>query len=371
MSTDYLNHIDVVIPSFRMNEQFLLEIFNLKKPVDFEVKYFLICDNPKVHVPDAIQHLADEGIIFLLINTINLGPSQTRNRGIDSGHGAWILLLDDDIIPSTDLLMVYADAIRNNRESIGFSGVTAFPDPINSITRALLLNGVLGHFYLSRFKERQRWSPTSNIMLNRRLLNNRRFRAELTSAEDVELLVRNSIENDSYYLSLPKAEITHPWWNAGKSQLKRMFNYGDGNATILELPHIKKYSYVDFTSTSESSLILLILSGIVLLLGGNYIIYLELLIIILLSEYLTNLVRAITGTRKVSLYLAWQMTIHKNVQEFGFFYSLIKSGRLQYLFRRIDFGFNKPNPASFRLNKWKIIKLSIIIVLVLLCCIFY
>ncbi|WP_069660419.1 glycosyltransferase family A protein [Arcticibacter eurypsychrophilus] len=371
MLADALNHIDVVIPSFRMDEQFLLGIFNLKKPMDFEVTYYLVCDHPQVLVPNSIQRLANDGTITLLINSLNLGPSQTRNKGIDCGHGAWILLLDDDIIPGADLLLVYADAIRKNRTSIGFSGVTAFPDPINSITKALLLNGVLGHFYLSRTKENQRWSPTSNIMLNRELLSSRRFRVEWTSAEDVELLVRNSLENDCYYLSLPKAEITHPWWNAGKMQLKRMFNYGYGNAIILKFPHIKMYSYVDFSNTSESSSILLLLSGIAFLLGCNYTIYLKLLVIILLAEYLTNLIRAIIATRKFSLPLAWQMTIHKNTQELGFFYSLIKTGRLLFLFRRIDFGFNKPCPSPFRLNKWKIIKMSLIIGLLLLSSVFY
>ena len=356
--------IDVIIPSFRMDEGILLNIFNLPQPRDFNIKYLLICDNPDVKVPSAIQRLADEGNINLIINTVNIGSSQTRNKGIDLCTANWILFLDDDIIPSDDLLLIYAAAITEQSDSLGFAGITEFPQPFNTITTALVINGVLGHFCLSRTKGRQRWSPTSNIMLNRRFLGNRRFLSELNSGgEDVELLVRNSIENNNYYLGLPAAAVKHPWWNNGKSQLERMFRYGAGNAAILKLPHIKKYSSLDFTNTCECVFILLIAIFACVVTGGQYTICLKLLFIAVSAEYLTNLVKAITATGKFPLVLAWQMALHKNAQEVGFFSSLIIRGDVFLLFRRIDFGFNKPHPSPFRLNKWKIIKLTITIVL--------
>lgn len=359
--------IDVIIPSFRMEEQALIQIFHLTLPVGFDVKFYLVCDNPDVAVPSSVQALADEGRITLLINEQNSGPSFTRNRGIDVGDGHWILFLDDDIAPSSDLLLVYAEAIKASPDSLGFVGVTEFPTPFNSVTEALKLNGAVGFFEMSKSKKEQPWAPTANLMLNRALLAARRFSTELTIAgEDVELMTRNSQANGRLYTSLPEAVVYHPWWDNGRSQLKRMFRYGYGNATILKLPHIWKYSHLDFSNTIETLFILVLLSPLLLLGGLSFKTLLLLSGIVLLAELITNAIRSIKVSGRFSPDLIWQMVLHKNAQEVGFFWALLKSGRIMSMSRAIDFGFKKPYPSPFRLNRWKIVKLVVTTLLLLL-----
>lgn len=366
MQTNKLTQIDIIVPSFRMEEHVLTGIFNLKQPVGFQIKYFLICDNPQINVPSVIRSLAEEGKIMLLINEINRGSSFTRNRGIDNSEGDWILFLDDDIIPAPDLLIKYAAAIELYPDRLGFVGLTQFPKPFNLITEALMLNGAMGHFHMSKFKKEQPWAPTANLMLKKSSLGKRRFREELNSGgEDVELLVKNSQENKALYLSLPEAVVNHPWWNDGGSQLKRMFRYGHGNAMILQLPHIWKYSYLDFSNTIESVFILVLICPIFLIAGMSYITFFVLIIIVLLSELITNAIRSMKAVGKFSPALIWQMTLHKNAQEVGFFWSLLRRGRLLSMCRMIDFGFKKPHPSPFRLNRWKIVKMGITTLLLL------
>lgn len=366
MSADLAKQIDVIIPSFRMNEHLLMPILDLACPDGFQIRYILICDNPDVKVPAAIQGLADKGAIKLLVNELNSGPSFTRNRGIEESDGQWILFLDDDIVPSPDLLNAYADAIHAHPQSLGFVGVTEFPKPFNDVTSALELNGAVGFFRMSKSKKEQAWAPTANLMLNRSLLGDRRFRTELTiGGEDVELLTRNSQGNGKQYLSLPDAVVSHPWWDEGRSQVKRMFRYGYGNATILQLPHIRKYSCLDFPNTIETLFLLLLLTPFILIAGIPFVTVLMLFGIILLAELVTNAIRSLTVSHKLSPPLIWQMTLHKNAQEVGFFWSLLRRGRLLSMCRMIDFGFKKPHPSPFRLNRWKIVKMGITTLLLL------
>lgn len=359
-----LTVIDVIVPSFRMEEQILLGIFKLKQPVGFKVNYLLVCDNPFVKIPPAIHSLAEEGKINLIINEVNRGSSFTRNRGIVSSKGDWMLFLDDDIVPSPDLLITYSEALQVNPDVIGFVGLTQFPEPFNMVTNALMLNGSMAHFHMSKVKNEQPWAPTANLMLNRRLLGALRFREELNSGgEDVELLVRFSQKNGMLYKSLAKAVVYHPWWDNGGSQMKRMFRYGHGNATILKLPHIWKFSHLDFSNTIESVFLVILLLPVCLAMGLSLQIPLKLLLAVLLAELLTNTIRSIKAAKKFSPALIWQMILHKNAQEVGFFWALLKSGRWLSMCRAIDFGFKKPHPSPFRLNRWKIVKLVIVLLL--------
>ncbi|WP_106292289.1 glycosyltransferase [Arcticibacter pallidicorallinus] len=367
MPADLTKQVDIIIPSFRMEEHLLMQILNLPSPAGFRANYILICDNPQVKVPPAIQSLADEGSIRLLVNEVNKGPSYTRNRGIEEGNSQWILFLDDDIVPSRDLLSAYSMAIESHPESLGFVGVTEFPEPFNDVTNALDLNGAVGFFKMSRFKKEQAWAPTANLMLNRSLLGDRRFREELTlGGEDVELLTRNSQDNGKRYLSLPDAVVCHPWWNEGKSQVRRMFRYGYGNATILQLPHIRTYSCLDFSTTIETLFGLVLLTPFMLIGGIHFGTVLTFFVIVLAAELITNAARSITVSQKVSPALIWQMMLHKNAQEFGFFWALLRQRRFSSMCRMIDFSFRKAHPSPFRLNRWKIVKLIVTAVLLLL-----
>src|SRR6185437_14578177 len=107
--------------------------------------FYIISDNPQISLSNQINDLWNRDDVHLIVNTRNLGFSLTRNKGIDAGTGAWILLLDDDIIPNANLLHAYSKSITEHPEALGFVGVTNFPPVINSVTKALQINGVSTH----------------------------------------------------------------------------------------------------------------------------------------------------------------------------------------------------------------------------------
>lgn len=357
--------IDIVIPSFRLDERYLLPMLNLAPPDGFTINYYLVADNPQVQVPASIQQLSQRNNIHLLINAQNLGFSRTRNKGIDAGHGDWILLLDDDVTPEPDLLQAYARQITLLPDAIGFVGVTEFPVPINAVTQALQITGVSTHFQRARHEPEMYWSATANVMLNRAKLGDRRFLPELTkSTEDMELLFRNAHVNHlEKYQAVPNAVVHHPWWGRGNVQTRRLFLYGEGAGEAARLYPIRLYTHYDFTNTLET-LILLVIALLPTLVFGWPLKWITALAIAqVLAEVLTNYYRTIKIGRAYRLSVAWQVTWHKNVMEAGRLWSWLRLGRLQELSIRTDGSFRKPHPQAFRLNRWKIIKLVIFILL--------
>jgi len=356
------NAIDIVIPSFRLDEHILLGIFNVDRPRDFKINFYLIADNPNLTVPASIIDLAISGQVNLIVNEINIGFSETRNKGIRLGNSKWLLLLDDDIVPEKSLVTAYAEAIKTHPQAIGFAGVTNFPEPFNRITTAMEMNGMTGHFKLADKEGELMWVPTANVMLNRDKMDTALFNESLKKGgEDIEFLVRNVALFKEKYLAVPRARVTHPWWDGGTLQTGRLFRYGAGAAQIAPLPAIKNYTYHDFTNTTES-LLLLLISSPILILAYSWQLPAAFMLIILTAEFLTNLIKGYYLSRKVSLFLAVNLLWLKNCYEFGYLIENLSKGRICGFAERIDMGFSKKHPSWFRLNKWKIIKMLLILI---------
>lgn len=352
------NSIDVVIPSFRLDEEILLNIFNLPKPESFLVNYYLVADNPRVDIPDKVKQLAISQKINLIQNEVNLGFSRTRNNGIRLGNGKWLLLLDDDIVPSERLLLAYADAISKNPNTIGFAGVTNFPEPYDMVTLAMDINGNTGHSKGAIMHKELMWVPTTNIMLNRDKMDTTLFSEALEKGgEDIEFLVRNALRNDEKYVSVPNAIVEHPWWDGGHT--RRLLRYGAGAAQIAPLPSIKLYTYHDFTNTTETIMLLVLCSPFIVFnysLSGLFMI----ISLLIMAEFITNFIKSVYLSGKYSLSLAFYLFWLKNCYEAGYLFESIKSGRFTGFAERIETSFSKKNPGWFRLNKWKIIKACLI-----------
>lgn len=358
--------LDVIIPSYRLREEDLLPILSLEGPADFDITFTVIADNPFIKVPKSIKDLSKEGKVNLIINEVNLGFSGTRNKGIDAAKADWILLLDDDIVPQSDMLNVFCSAIKKDPDVIGYIGITNFPAPINTVTKAFTLN-TGGQYNVGRYKMEHVWFPTANIALNRKLLGERRFLYHLTKGgEDIELFTRNSFENGQKYISLPEATVIHPWWNNGKSQLRRMFNYGWGTSDIIDTNILKDYSYYNFPNTTETIFILLISSFIIIPLTGAVVWLPALIMVVLTSDYLTNLIKAMVIDKAFSPAVALQMMLHKNANELGYVSGCLANRKFGCLTKRLDVGFNKRKPRHYRFNKWRILKLVLIVVGVLI-----
>lgn len=360
-----IRSIDIIIPSFRLAESILSPIVHLPRPSGWAVNYYLVADNPDIQVSPGIRQWEQEGKIKLIINPRNLGPSETRNIGIRAGNGHWLLLLDDDIEPSSNLLQAYVNAIEKSEEAIGFVGITDFPEPMNAVTEAMKINGTTGHFNMARYKPAMRWAPTANLMLNRTKLDPALFDASLKkSGEDIEFLVRNSLQFNEQYVSVPEAVVQHPWWNNGNVQTERLFRYGEGACEMADKPAIRNYTYRDFTNTAETLLLLLLLLPFAWWGGWAYWIAVAAASVVL-AELVTNWLKAVISGKTFSPAVGFHLFWAKNCQELGALTGVLKSFRLSNFARRADLGFVKPHPSPFRLNRWKIIKMIIITLLLL------
>lgn len=367
VSVEFNRSIDIVVPSYRLNEDVLLNIIYLEHPDNFTVHIFIIADNPTVTVSKSLQELYDQQKINLLINKTNLGFSASRNKGIRAGKSKWVILLDDDIHPEPDLLKVYASAVEQYENAIGFVGVTRFPEPFNNTTKALRLSGITAHFESALHVQEMIWAPTANIVLNREKLGNHLFDENLKAGgEDIDFLVCNSLLYNEKYVSVPNAIVTHPWWNNGSIQTERLIRYGIGASEIARKFPVKNYTYRDFTNTSETILLLLLALPVAIVFHkANIILYTT--VIVIATEIITNFIKAImtgkTWSPAIALYLTWI----KNCREFGYLYGALSKGYTNGFAQRIELGFKKPHPSPFRLNKWKIIKMVLIMICILLC----
>ncbi|NRF38640.1 glycosyltransferase family 2 protein [Pedobacter foliorum] len=358
--------IDIVIPSFRLDENILLNIYNVERPNGFLVNFYIVADNPSLVIPDQILKLATDNKINLIRNEVNLGFSKTRNNGIRLGSGKWVLLLDDDIIPSKRLLTAYVEAIQKNQDSIGFAGVTNFPKPFNSATLAMDISGTTGHFKAALENKPLVWVPTANVMLNREKMDLTLFNEKLSKGgEDIEFLLRNSLLHKEKYIPVPDAVVEHPWWNNGAVQTERIFRYGRGAADIAILSTIKPYTYHDFLNTSECLFLLLIFSPLVVILSSVNELFL-LMFLILFAEVLTNVIKMLYKSKEVSFSVALNLFWIKNCYEAGYLFESLLKGNLSGFGERIEMGFVKEKPSWFRLNKWKIIKMTLLVTMVTL-----
>ena len=260
-----ISSLDIVIPSYRIDPCFLVPIFNLKKPKNFLVNYYLIADNPKIKLSDIIKKFLEKDNIHLIINKENLGAHLSRNAGIEHGNGEWILFLDDDIIPDKDLIIEYHKYILNNTsDSVGAIGVTKFPKPINSFTKGVIASDILTFFDLSELYSNMTWGVTANILISRKDLDSMRFSREFPKfggGEDIDLFIRVTQKAKKKFESSPKAKVTHPWWKNGARSYSRFFRWAYGDSLLpIKYPFFK---YYNFPNVIES-LILGIIMGTIL-----------------------------------------------------------------------------------------------------------
>ncbi len=75
----------------------------------------IVCDNNSTDRTAEIARAAGATVVFEPINQI----ARARNRGAEAATGDWLLFIDADSHPSTELLVDVAEAIKSNRYLAG------------------------------------------------------------------------------------------------------------------------------------------------------------------------------------------------------------------------------------------------------------
>ncbi|MFT3705738.1 MAG: glycosyltransferase [Agriterribacter sp.] len=343
--------IDVVIPSFRLEEKFILPILMLPAPQNALINFYLIVDNPGIIPSAAIQEMTSLSYIHLIINNANIGASETRNKGIDIGTSDWILFLDDDISVKKDLLSVYADAIEQHPSEIGFIGMIELPEPLSAFTKAVKASGSMDIFGVAARKDAFAWGATANIMVSRKAIGNTRFSPAYPKSgggEDVDFFLHVR-ENNEYknYKTLPQAVVQHPWWNNETINFSRPFRYGKGNSRLGKLN--PRYTYRDFLNTPETLLIALVVLIIFLFIKQHWVIPVFFFMAgVVLIECIASAVQTIKRTKSIEPPVIGFMILLRFAQEAGLLWQELI--RLEWW--RIGERFND----NGEVNKWKIFK---------------
>ena len=73
--------VDVVIPSYRLEEKYIVPLLTLTKPPEALITYYIVVDHPVIKPAANILSLVNQEDVFLLVNPENLGAAETRNAG--------------------------------------------------------------------------------------------------------------------------------------------------------------------------------------------------------------------------------------------------------------------------------------------------
>jgi glycosyltransferase involved in cell wall biosynthesis len=252
--------IDVVIPSYRLNEKFLLPILELDIPDDCSLNFILIADNPSIKIPESLNPYIDRGVLSIFTNETNLGAHTSRNVGINKSKSEWILFLDDDIVPDNNLIFAYVEAIQKVGEDVpGFVGLTEYPAPQTTFTKGVLSSDILTFFTLSRYYDEMAWGVTANILIKREAIKDIRFSASFPKkggGEDIDFCLNIISGYSRRFVCLPSAKVTHPWWESKESAYKRFFRWAYGDS-LLPNKH-SKHRYYNLPNVIEFTFIALL-----------------------------------------------------------------------------------------------------------------
>lgn len=159
--------VDVVIPTYRLHQEYLERLCSLKVPPSWRTTFIVIVDNPhlllaqyrdKAAAPNSTTEallrqaeavleeqlrsasqdaLGDHGNnVRVRANQVNSGASASRNKGIFESSAEYILFFDDDVIPNEDVLFKYNEQMEyclkhhcNGKKDklLGLIGTVQFP----------------------------------------------------------------------------------------------------------------------------------------------------------------------------------------------------------------------------------------------------
>lgn len=349
--------IDVIIPSYRLNIDFLLPILSLRKPTDWEIKYIIIADNPNLDIPKELDSFIEDGILTIIENEINLGAPESRNKGIEKAKSEWILFLDDDIIPNEDIIFQYIKATKNYSNPYqGFVGVTKFPKPINSFTKGVISSDILTFFSLAKSYEEMAWGVTANLMVRRNAIVPYRFLTifpKFGGGEDIDICLNIMLQFNHKFKTISKATVNHPWWDNRFVAYKRFFRWAYGDS---QLPNLHpEFRYFNFPNVIESIFLGTIIATIFYFFTKSTI-HIPLLVGIIFGEILGEWIKLFFTKREISILNAIESIVIRAFNDFGRIIGNLKRRRLNGFFERFDYFCDGKHIHSER--KWALLKFN-------------
>lgn len=233
-----MRSVDVLVPSVRLDAGPLLAILNLRIPLDVEVRWIIVADDPLARIPESVAQRIDGERCRVVRHAQNLGAAAARNSALEVSTGEWVLFLDDDVWPTPELLEVYSDAVKNSDAAIGFFGPTLF-DPARTVfQRGVEVSDILTFFRVALWCRDLRWAPTANVLVRGDLARSERFLTCFPKAgggEDIDYLLRITNAAGAPLIAVPSARVAHPWWRNGARDYTRFMRWSYGDSLLHDL----------------------------------------------------------------------------------------------------------------------------------------
>jgi hypothetical protein len=204
---------------------------------------------------------------------------------LEEASGEWVHFLDDDIVPSPNLLFAVSDVISANPTAAGFVCNTQFPIADNVFTAAVHLSGVTYFWDIAtKIDVDVPWGVTANLVARRVLVpSDLTVKIDMPTqtefsliypktggGEDIDYcltqraahlpIYRSDPNTNGQYpgfLAAPGAIVTHPWWNSGRRSWWRFHNWSLGDGHLINA--YPELSYLDYAPNSAESLLLCVL----------------------------------------------------------------------------------------------------------------
>jgi GT2 family glycosyltransferase len=221
--------ISVVIPTYNLLEDCI-------KALDPAVQnpsctYEVIVSDDKVP-SDAKKMLEEKYPWAIWVEGAHKGVAANRNNGVKFAKGNWIVFIDNDCIPASNLINTYVKAINDNPETLVFEGCIHADRKKRHFLEEAPLNETGGYFW------------TCNVMLQKDYFINtiKGFDENFYMyREDVDIRERIKL-NGQAIVFIKEAYVIHPWRlqkHAVEIQKQKMVSY---NYFYTKHPHLIRKS---------------------------------------------------------------------------------------------------------------------------------
>ena len=127
--------VSVVIPTRDRRDRLGLAMRSALSQRDVELEVIVVDDGSSDGTQAMVQALT-EPRVRLVRNTVPLGESGARNRGITEATGSWVAFLDDDDLWAPDKLIDQLHALRATGRAWAYGGEVVVDDDLNLLSGA-------------------------------------------------------------------------------------------------------------------------------------------------------------------------------------------------------------------------------------------
>ncbi|KAJ7784529.1 NAD-dependent epimerase/dehydratase [Mycena metata] len=257
--------LDVIIPCYRVHLDLLRRVLALESSPTCSVSIIVIIDNPQSsNIAELQKEYGSRPDVRIRVNSLNMGASFSRNRGLAEATAKWVLFLDDDVQVDKHLLLEAEHVIRSHPKAAGFVGLSEFPPANGIFSAAIHLSGVTWFWDIAKKLESDLpWGVTANLISRRDVADDVKFDLSFPKTgggEDIDFCRQKRAASIAVgncgFLPAPRVRVIHPWWSNGKRSYWRFYMWGQGDGGL-----IRKYpglTYRDFPNSAE-----LFLGGII------------------------------------------------------------------------------------------------------------